>query len=143
MAEGFNIQGTGVQSGMAAASSQAADAAAKLPEAPKTEQAPKTASTQATTFTSEPAAATQVHSKVVSRLLEQGATMHSPGLARVPLPPRPEGLERPVPKKPAGPMTAPRSLDGGLSPLAPMTLWDARKSVSSLGVAPTSIPGQP
>lgn len=139
MADGFGINGatSGMQAGMPGVSSgsHAADAAATLPQAPTTDvQAPSTRVT--TSYTSDPAVGTQVHSKVVSRLLEQNATIYGPGLARVPLPSRPEGVPRSEPKKAAGPMVAPRSLDGGSSPLAPGSLADARGSYELLGQQP-------
>lgn len=144
MAEGFVINGasSGVQSNLpgAASGSHAADSAANLPQAPTREtRAPSTQTP--TTYTSEPVG-TQVQSKVVQRLLQQNATVYAPGLARVPLPPRPEGAPRSAPKKPAGPMVAPRSLEGGLSPLASSSLWDARRSLSTLGTTPSLIPGE-
>jgi hypothetical protein len=138
MADGFGINGAATGAAMpgVSAGSQAADAAANLPKAPAAEtQAPSTQTT-GTTFSSEPAVATQVHSKVVSRLLEQGATIYGPGLAKLPLPARPDGVPRQVPKKPAGPMGAPRSLEGGNSPLAPGSLADARGSYELLGNEP-------
>lgn len=136
MAEGFGIKGTpGVQSSLPG--SQAAESVSNLPKAPA-KQAPATNSTQATTFTSDPAVSTQVHSKVVSRLLDQGATIYGPGLARVPLPGRPEGTPRAVPKKPAGPMVPARDLQAGHSPLAPTALADARASLDALGELPSA-----
>lgn len=144
MAEGLGINGatSGVQSNLPGVPSgaQAAEAAAKLPGAPTTEvQAPSTQTT--TGFTAEPVAP-DVHSKVVQRLLQQNATVYAPGLARVPLPPRADDVARNVPKKPAGPMVAPRSLDGGESPLASSPLWDARKSISAIGSVPSLVPGE-
>ncbi|MCW2924235.1 MAG: hypothetical protein JWM98_1639 [Thermoleophilia bacterium] len=139
MADGFGIQGStpGVNSALpgAPSTSQAADAAANLPSAPTTDvQAP---STQApTSYTADPAIAPQVNSKVVARLLQQNATLYGPGLARVPLPARPDGTPRTAPKKPAGPMVGPRSLDGGKSPLASTSLFDARASIDALGELP-------
>lgn len=94
------------------------------------------AARQATTFTTEARVAPQTESKVVQRLIQQNATLHSPGLARIPLPARPEGVPRTQPKKPAGPMVEPRVLDGGRSPLAPMYLQDARSSVDQIGARP-------
>lgn len=135
MADGFGINGAaaGVQSSLPG-STQAADAAAKLPKAPANEV--KSPSTQATTsYAADPATQVQ-HSKVVARLLEQNATIYGPGLARVPLPGRPDGVPRTAPKKPAGPMVAPRSLEGGKSPLAPVSLFDARASIDALGELP-------
>lgn len=117
--------------------SQAAESAAKLPKAPAA-----TASTQATTFSSNPDSVSQVHSKVVSRLLEQNASIYGPGLARIPLPARSNEAPRTAPKKPAGPMVSPRSLNGGSSPLAPTSLFDARASLDSLGELPGSATGQ-
>jgi hypothetical protein len=148
VAEGVGIQGSaaaGVQANLSGTGSQAAEAATKLPQAPSaasTQPAPGASVSQATSYISEPAVGTQVHSKVVARLLQQNAVVHSPGLARVPLPPRPEDVPRTVPKKPAGPMVAPRDLDGGRSPLAPGSLWDARASISALGIVPTNTPGE-
>lgn len=143
VAEGFGINGSaaaGVGAALPGTASQAADAAAKLPQAPHADaqrpQRPGAASAQPTTYTSDPAVSTQVHSKVVSRLLEQNATIFGPGLARVPLPARPDGVPRTVPKKPAGPMVAPRDLNGGHSPIAPGALFDARASVDSIGQLP-------
>lgn len=143
MAEGFGIKGSaaaGVGATLPGTSSQAADAAASLPQAPHADaqrpQRPGGATAQPTTYTSDPAVGTQVHSKVVSRLLEQNATIFGPGLARVPLPARPEGVPRAVPKKPAGPMVAPRDLNGGHSPIAPGALFDARASVDTIGRLP-------
>lgn len=147
MAEGFGIQGSaaaGVGAAMPGTASQAADAAANLPQAPRSDaqraQRPASATTQPTTYTSDPAVGTQVHSKVVQRLLEQNATIFGPGLAKVPLPARPEGVPRTVPKKPAGPMVAPRDLNGGNSPLAPGALFDARASVDTIGRGATGAP---
>lgn len=141
MAEGFGIQGAsaGVQSNLSGVTSgsQAADAAASLPQAPtKDAGATQPSVRQATSYVSDPAVGTQVHSKVVNRLLEQNATIFGPGLARVPLPARPDDTPRAVPKKPAGPMVAPRSLDGGTSPLSPGGLATARGSYDLLGQAP-------
>jgi hypothetical protein len=135
VAEGFGIQATpGVQAGLPGAGSQAAEAASKLPQAPKAERpAAPTNAAQATSYAADPAVSTQVHSKVVARLLEQNATVFGPGLARVPLPARPEGTPRAMPKKPAGPMVAPRELQGGHSPIAPGALFDARRSVDAIG----------
>lgn len=145
MAEGFGIQGaaTGVQSNLAVgANGQAAEAASTLPQAPTAERGgvrqPTANVAQPTSYVSDPAVQTQVHSKVVQRLVEQGATPYAPGLARVPLPARPDGTPRTAPKKPAGPMVAPRTLDGGKSPLAPTALFDARASLDTLGVLPGS-----
>jgi hypothetical protein len=139
VANGFGIQGAaaGVQSSLPSAGTQAADAAATLPAAPQAETT--TASTQAqTSYSSSPAVQTQVQSKVVARLLEQNATVYGPGLARVPLPARPDGTPRAQPKKPAGPMTQPRSLDGGKSPLASHSLADARQSLDLIGEQPST-----
>jgi hypothetical protein len=93
--------------------------------------------------TAAPAIDTQVEaqslvspSKVVERLIQQDATPYVQGLARIPLPERPAGVPRTQPKKSAGPMVAPRSLDGGQSPLAPMYLQDARTSTDLLGATP-------
>lgn len=144
MAEGLGINGAsnGVQSNLPGVppGTQAAEAAAKLPGAPTTEvQAPSTQTT--TGYSSEPVTP-DVHSKVVQRLLQQNATVYAPGLARVPLPPRADDVPRSVPKKPAGPMVAPRTLDGGQSPLATSSLWDARRSISAIGSVPSLIPGE-
>ncbi len=141
MAEGFGIKGatTTVQSNLPGVSSgsQAAESASNLPQAPTKDVAARQPSvSQATSYVSDPAVGTQVHSKVVTRLLEQNATVFGPGLARVPLPARPDGTPRTQPKKPAGPMVAPRSLEGGKSPLAPVSLFDARASIDTLGVLP-------
>lgn len=138
MAEGFGIKSTpGVQSSAAAASSHAAESAAQLPKAPaKQANAAPSTTAQPTTFSSEPAVPTHVQSKVVARLLQQNATVYAPGLARVPLPPRPEDAPRTAPKKPAGPMVAPRTLDAGRSPLAPSSLLDARSSIDAIGELP-------
>jgi hypothetical protein len=138
MADGFGINGAATGAAMPGVSSgsQAADAAANLPKAPTTEQPAPNTVQGTTTYSSDPAVATQVHSKVVARLLEQGATIYGPGLAKLPLPGRPDGVPRQVPKKPAGPMGAPRSLDGGNSPLAPGSLADARGSYELLGDQP-------
>ena len=138
MAEGFNINAAtaGVQSNLSGVTSgsQAADAAANLPQAPTSDAKVAQPSVQQTTsYVSEPAVAAPVHSKVVARLLEQNATVFGPGLARVPLPARPDGTPRTQPKKPAGPMVAPRSLEAGRSPLAPVSLFDARASIDALG----------
>lgn len=144
MAEvGINSASSGVPSNLPGvpSGSQAAEAAAKLPGAPTAEvQAPSTQTT--TGYTSEPAVATQIHSKVVARLLQQNATVYGPGLARVPLPPRDDAAARAVSKKPAGPMVAPRTLEGGESPLATSSLWDARKSISAIGTVPSLTPGE-
>ena len=138
MAEGVGING--VQSNLpgASTSSQAAESASKLPKAPGTERAQQTATnaTQATTFSGDPAVATQVHSKVVSRLLAQNAIVHSPGLARIPLPGRAEGEQIAQPKKPAGPMGPARDLQAGHSPLAPTSMFDASASMAALGELP-------
>jgi hypothetical protein len=92
-----------------------------------------------TTFSNEPVTPAGVgHSKVVQRLLEQNATVYARGLARLPLPARADDTPRAMPKKPAGPMTSPRSLDAGRSPLAPHTVSDARQSVDALGTTPDS-----
>lgn len=135
MAEGFGINSAanGVQSNLPGAptGSQAAESAASLPQAPTAQQASSVS--QPTTYTTDPAVSTQVHSKVVSRLLDQNASVYAPGLARVPLPGRPEGEPRTMPKKPAGPMVPARDLQGGKSPIAPRSLYDARSSVDSIG----------
>jgi hypothetical protein len=141
MAEGFGINSaaSGVQSNLSAVSSasQAADAAASLPQTPKTDTTKPQGSTQGvTTYAPDPPAAGVEVSKVVNRLLEQGATIYGPGLARLPLPARPDGAPRTQPKKPAGPMGAPRTLDGGNSPLATTSLFDARASADTLGLVP-------
>jgi hypothetical protein len=138
VAEGVGINGTnGVQSalpGGTGSSSQAAESAASLPKAPQASQRPAAPGVaQPTTYASDPAVASPAHSKVVARLLEQNATVYAPGLARVPLPARPDGTPRAQPKKPAGPMVAPRELEGGHSPLAPGSLQDARGSADSIG----------
>ena len=148
MAENFGIQGAGngVQSNLpgVGSGSQAAEAATKLPQAPTRDtgalQTPSVANT--TAYMSDPAISTPAHSRVVQRLLQQNATIYGPGLARVPLPPRPEDVPRTTPKKPASPMVAPRSLEGGRSPLAPGSLWDARASIMALGIVPTNVPGE-
>ena len=142
MAEGFGIQGAaaGVQSNLSGVTSgsQAADAAAKLPQAPTSDaKVAQPSVTSTTSDVSEPAVAAPAHSKVVARLLEQNATVFAPGLARVPLPARPDGTPRTQPKKPAGPMVAPRSLEAGRSPLAPVSLFDARASIDALGELPS------
>lgn len=138
MAEGMGIQGStpGVASALPGApgGSQAAESVANLP--PGRGSAATAASAHApTSYASDPVLP-QVQSKVVARLLEQNATIYGPGLARVPLPPRPEDVPRTMPKKPAGPMVEPRSLDGGRSPLASTALFDARASTESIGTAP-------
>lgn len=150
MAEGVGIQGSaaaGVGTTLSGSGSHAADAAATLPQAPRTDaqrpqrpQRPASATTQPTTYTSDPAVDTRVHSKVVQRLLEQNATVFGPGLARIPLPARPEGAPRAMPKKPAGPMVAPRDLAGGHSPLAPGALFDARASVDRVARGASAAP---
>jgi hypothetical protein len=143
VAEGFGIQGAaaGVQSNLSGVTSgsQAADAAANLPQAPTSDAqvTQQTSVTQSTSYVSEPAIVAPAHSKVVARLLEQNATVFGPGLARVPLPARPDGTPRTQPKKPAGPMVAPRSLEAGRSPLAPVSLFDARASIDALGELPS------
>ena len=38
-------------------------------------------------------------------------------------------------------MTAPRSLDGGRSPLAPMAMFDARASLDAIGEVPGFVGG--
>jgi len=139
VAEGFGIQSAanGVQSNLPGVGngSQAAEAASNLPATPTRDaQAPSVAST--TSYVSDPAVAAPIHSKVVQRLLEQNATIYGPGLARVPLPTRPDDVPRVAPRKPAGPMVAPRSLDGGYSPLATSSLYDARYSVDAIGAQP-------
>lgn len=96
------------------------------------QQRTERAAQQATTFT-QAQVAPPTGSKVVQRLIQQNATLHSPGLARIPLPSRPDGVPRTQPKKPAGPMVDPRALEGGKSPLAPMYLQDARASVDQIG----------
>lgn len=142
MAEGFGIQGAaaGVQSNLSANASQAADAAANLPKAPTSKDAnakvQQTTVQQPTAYVADPAVTG--HSKVVARLLEQNATVYGQGLARIPLQPRPDGTPRTQPKKPAGPMVAPRELDGGRSPLAPVSLFDARASIDALGELPSA-----
>lgn len=140
MADGFGIAGTtpGVAAPVSPASSQAADAAANLPGVKVPDTAP--VSTQGvTSFTAEPAIPA-IESKVVARLFQQNATPYAPGLARVPLPPRPEDVPRTTPKKPAGPMVQPRALEGGRSPLAPTALFDARASTDGLGELPVAGP---
>jgi hypothetical protein len=134
VAEGFGIKGTPVvQSNLpgSGVSSHAAESASKLPQAPTASSS--AAPTSATSYSADPAVSTQVHSKVVQRLIGQNATIYGPGLVRVPLPARPGDVPRTVPKKPAGPMVAPRELDGGRSPLAPGALADARWSVDAIG----------
>jgi hypothetical protein len=139
VAQGFGIQGAaaGVSS-LPSSGTQAADAAATLPAAPEAETTASATQPHSTGYSSSPAVAAQVHSKVVARLLEQNATIYGPGLARVPLPARPDGTPRAVPKKPAGPMTQPRSLDGGKSPLASSSLADARESHDLIGEQPST-----
>jgi hypothetical protein len=139
MAEGFGINGAASGANLAgvSAASQAADAAANIPQAPQTDKTKPQGSTQVgTTYVPDPPAAGVEVSKVVSRLLEQGATIYGPGLAKLPLPGRPDGVPRTQPKKPAGPMGAPRSLEQGNSPLAPSSLFDARASLDAIGEAP-------
>lgn len=143
MAEGLGIQSAAaaVQSNLpgVTSGSQAADAAATLPQAPRGDtKVAQPSVQQPTSYVSEPAVAAPVHSKVVTRLLQQNATVFGPGLARVPLPARPDDTPRTQPKKPAGPMVAPRSLDAGRSPLAPVSLFDARASIDALGELPSA-----
>lgn len=109
-----------------ASTSHAADAATKLPQAPAT--------SAATTYTADPAQTRVIQSKLVQRLVDQKATVYGPGLAQVPLPATDEAIAQP--KKPAGPMTTPRDLDGGRSPLAPAPIGDGYASAALLGEAP-------
>ncbi|MCW2961908.1 MAG: hypothetical protein JWM90_2295 [Thermoleophilia bacterium] len=142
MAEGMGIGGAqGVQASSALAgantiASAAADVASSNAATKTPEQ--QQAIANATSYTAQPATGPQVPgmSRVVQRLLEQNATVYAPGLAKIPLPPRPEEVVRQAPKKPAGAMVAPRTLDAGLSPLAPGSLADARASVDGLGTPP-------
>ena len=138
MAEGFNINGAASGANLAGVSSasQAADAAANIPQAPQTDKTKPQGSTQSVTTYAPDPPAVETQSKVVSRLLEQGATIYGPGLAKLPLPGRPDGVPRTQPKKPAGAMGAPRSLEQGNSPLAPASLADARASLDALGEVP-------
>lgn len=145
MAEGFGFAGVQPTPGSVPSAppagpslAEAAQANALVHEqaAPEATRQPGVGTQGTTTFTREPAVPTE--SRVVQRLLEQNATVYSPGLARIPLPARPEGVPRAVPKKPAGPMTAPRDLDGGRSPLATGALSDARAAIDTLSAVPTS-----
>lgn len=146
MAEALGIQSAQqrVQSGVPGASTgaatQAAEAAAKIPGAPSTDvqQPVRAPEAGATTWSSESTLTAPIQSKVVQRLLEQNARVYGPGLAQIPLPARPEGVPRTTPRKPAGPMVAPRSLEGGRSPLAPDAVYDARSSADAIGRRPDS-----
>lgn len=83
--------------------------------------------------TTEQILAPPVQSKVVQRLIQQNAKVHSPGLAQIPLPPRPSGVPPSVSKKPLAPMVAARNLNGGASPLAPTYLQEARSGFNNIG----------
>lgn len=132
MAEGPSISALagGMRAGMPI--SQTPQASAAMPEAPSSG-----ALGSSTGYVAAPVDVGAGQSKVVQRLLQQQATVYAPGLARIPLPARPDDVPRAMPKKAAGPMVAPRTLDGGRSPLAPATLQDARSSFDAIGEQPS------
>jgi len=142
MADGLGIQYTTTSPAMggASVSSHAADAAATLPGSrPQTDASAQSPASNVGIGTSYAPDIPEVQSKVVARLLQQNATIYGPGLAQIPLPSRPDGMPRLAPKKPAGPMVAPRTLEGGQSPLAPGSLFDARASVDGIGEQPDDL----
>lgn len=66
----------------------------------------------------------------------QQALVGVPGLARVPLPPRGSGEELVRPKRAANTMSAPRSQDGGDSPLATASLQGTADGADLIGERP-------
>ena len=119
MADGMSIQQSAKRAAsMLSGSTAPSTDAASLPAAPATTPSP------------------DVASRTVQRLLTQQAVPYAANLARIPLPARADGMPRTEPRKPAGPMVAPRQLDGGRSPLAPLPLADARASSDLIGTTP-------